>query len=82
MKEEIIMEKLIEILEELKPGVEFTKDTKLVEDKIFDSLGMISLVAELSDEFDIEISPMDIVPENFATVETLYEMIERLADED
>lgn len=76
------MEKLIEILEELKPDVEFTKDTKLVEDKIFDSLGMISLVAELSDEFDIEISPMDIVPENFATVETLYEMIERLADED
>lgn len=76
------MEKLIEILEELKPDVKFTKDTKLVEDKIFDSLGMISLVAELSDEFDIEISPMDIVPENFATVETLYEMIERLADED
>lgn len=76
------MEKLIEILEELKPDVGFTKDTKLVEDKIFDSLGMISLVAELSDEFDIEISPMDIVPENFATVETLYEMIERLADED
>ncbi len=76
------MERLIEILEELKPDVEFTKDTKLVEDKIFDSLGMISLVAELSDEFDIEISPMELVPENFATVETLYEMIERLADED
>jgi acyl carrier protein len=76
------MEKLIEILEELKPDVKFTKDTRLVDDKIFDSLGMISLVAELSDEFDVDISPMDIVPENFETVETLYEMIERLADED
>lgn len=76
------MERLIEILSGLKPDVEFTKDTRIVEDKIFDSLGMISLVAELSDEFDIEISPMDIVPENFETVETLYKMIERLADED
>lgn len=76
------MDKLIEILQELKPDIEFTKDTRLVDDKIFDSLGMISLVAELSDEFDIEISPMDIVPENFETVETLYKMIERLADED
>ena len=76
------MEKLIEILQALKPDVNFTKDTRLVDDKIFDSLGMISLVAELSDEFDVEISPMDIVPENFETVETLYEMIERLADED
>lgn len=76
------MERLIEILQDLKPDVKFTKDTRLVDDKIFDSLGMISLVAELSDEFDIEISPMDIVPENFETVETLYKMIERLADED
>lgn len=76
------MDRLIEILSELKPDVNFTRDTRLVDDKIFDSLGMISLVAELSDEYDIEISPMDIVPENFETVETLYEMIERLADED
>ena len=76
------MEELIEILQALKPDVNFTKDTRLVDDKIFDSLGMISLVAELSDEFDVEISPMDIVPENFETVETLYQLIERLADED
>ena len=76
------MDRLIEILSELKPDATFTKDTRLVDDKIFDSLGMISLVAELSDEYDIEISPMDIVPENFVTVEALYEMIERLADED
>ncbi len=76
------MDELIEILKELKPGIEFTKDTKLFEDKIFDSLGMISLISEISNEFDIEISPVDIVPENFETVETLYNLIERLADED
>lgn len=76
------MDELIKILRDLKPGIEFTKDTKLVEDKIFDSLSMISLISEISNEFDIEISPVDIVPENFATVETLYNMIERLADED
>lgn len=76
------MEKLIELLETLKPNVTFTKDTRLVDDKIFDSLGMISLVAEIANEFDVVISPMEIVPENFETVETLYEMIEELIDED
>ncbi|MDE5983935.1 MAG: acyl carrier protein [Eubacterium sp.] len=76
------MERLIELLETLKPNVTFTKDTRLVDDKIFDSLGMISLVAEIANEFDIVISPMEIVPENFETVETLYEMIEELIDED
>ncbi|MDE6469649.1 MAG: acyl carrier protein [Eubacterium sp.] len=76
------MERLIELLETLKPNVTFTKDTRLVDDKIFDSLGMISLVAEIANEFDVVISPMEIVPENFETVETLYEMIEELIDED
>ncbi len=76
------MERLIEILEELKPGVDFNENTKIVEDKIFDSLGMISLVAELSDEFDVEITAVDIVPENFETVGTIWAMIERLQEED
>lgn len=76
------MERLIEILEELKPGVSFDENTKIVEDKIFDSLGMISLVAELSDEFDVEITAIDIVPENFETVSTIWAMIERLQNED
>lgn len=76
------MERLIELLQTLKPNVTFTKDTRLVDDKIFDSLGMISLVAEIANEFDVVISPMEIVPENFETVETLYEMIEELIDED
>ena len=73
---------LIELLKDLKPEYDFTPETRIVDQKIFDSMGMISLVAEISDEFDVDISPMDIVPENFETVETLYELIERLADED
>ncbi len=73
---------LIELLKDLKPEYDFTPDTKIVEQKIFDSMGMISLVAEISDEFDVDISPMDIVPENFETVQTLFDLIVRLADED
>ncbi|MCD7873324.1 MAG: acyl carrier protein [Clostridiales bacterium] len=76
------MERLIEILKNLKPGVDFNENTELIKNKIFDSLGMISLVAELSDEFDVEITARDIVPENFATVKTIYDMILRLEEED
>ena len=75
------MEDLIRILEEIKPGVEFTADTKLFEDKILDSLSMISLIAEISDEFDVDITPEYLVPENFETVQTVYDLIERLEDE-
>lgn len=76
------MEQLIEILKNLKPGVEFNENTRLIDEKIFDSLAMISLVAELSDEFDVDITAVDIVPENFETPAAVWAMIERLADED
>ncbi len=76
------MDRLIEILEALKPDMTFTADTKIADDKVFDSMGYISLVAEISDEFDVDISPVDIVPENFATVASIWQMIERLTDED
>ena len=76
------MESLIEILKNLKPDVDFDENTELIKNKIFDSLGMISLVAELSDEFDIDITAEDIVPENFETVQSIYNMIKRLEDED
>lgn len=76
------MEKIIEIIKEIKPGAVIDENTKLVDDKVLDSLAMISLVAELSDEFDVEITAQDIVPENFATVKAIADMIERLEDED
>ena len=66
------MEELLEILNEVKPGVDFANDTDLVGHGI---------LLELNDAFDIEITPVDIVPENFKTVQTIYDMIQRLSDD-
>lgn len=76
------METIIEIIKALKPGAVIDENTKLIDDKILDSLAMISLVAELSDEFDVEITARDIVPENFATVKAIHNLIERLEEEE
>ena len=76
------MEKIIEIIKDIKPGAQVCDSTRLIDDKIVDSLAMITLVAELSDEFDVEITARDIVPENFETPAAIKQMIERLEDED
>ncbi|MGN0529037.1 MAG: phosphopantetheine-binding protein [Eubacterium sp.] len=76
------MEKIIEIIKDIKPGTNVCEATRLIDDKILDSLAMITLVAELSDEFDVEITARDIVPENFETPAAIKKMIERLEDED
>ncbi len=75
------MEQLIKILEDIKPGVDYKSETDLIGNKVLDSLKIVQLVGELNDEFDIEITPIDIVPENFRSAETIYAMIKRLEDE-
>ena len=76
------METIIAIIKEIKPGVAIDENTRLLDDKILDSLAIVSLVAELSDEFDVDITARDILPQNFETVSAIKSMIERLEDED
>ena len=79
--EENKMEELLDILKGLKPGVDFENEKNLIEDRLLDSLDVMNLTVELNDEFDIEITPLDILPENFKSIETIYALITRLQDE-
>ncbi|MCU6761879.1 D-alanine--poly(phosphoribitol) ligase subunit 2 [uncultured Roseburia sp.] len=75
-------DQIIEILEDLKPGVDFSKEEHLIDDHILESMMMIQLVASLNDEFDVEITPRDIVPENFQSVQAIYDLVERLLEDE
>ncbi len=72
------MDKLLEILSDVRPDVDFKNETKLIDNGILDSLNIMEIIAEISDEFDIELSPADIVPANFNSAESLWAMIQRL----
>ena len=74
------MDKLIEILNDIKPGVDFRTNTSLIEDGILDSLAIVSIVAAVAEEFDVQIRAIDLVPENFNSAEALYALIQRLDD--
>lgn len=74
------MEKLLEILGKIKPDVDFKTTENLIEDGILDSFDIVTLVAQISDEFDVEISVKDIIPENFYSAETIYKLIEESED--
>ena len=74
------MDELMNILEELKPDVDFETCTALIDDGYLDSFDILSIVSELNDAFGIEISPVDIIPENFNSAQALWNMVERLKD--
>ena len=75
------MDSIIKILEQIKPGVDFNTEENLIEEEILDSFDIVTLVAKLNDEFDIEITPADLVPENFNSAERIYELVKRLEEE-
>ncbi len=78
---EVLREKLLEILTEVRPDIDFENETELVSGNILESFDIVQIVAELDDEFDIEVSPKDLTAENFNSLDALEELIERLAGE-
>ncbi len=76
------MEELIEILEEIEPGVDYENCTTLIDDNYLDSLAIISLVAEIEEAFDVQIPTVEIIPDNFNSAKALWELIERLKEEE
>ena len=74
------MEELIELLEEIQPDADFENCDTLIDDGILDSFAILSIVGELEEAFDIEITPVDIVPENFNSAQALWAMVQRLQE--
>lgn len=72
------MEKLLEILEEIQPNVDYQNCNSLIDDEILDSFAILSIVGEIKDEFGVDVTPAEIVPENFNSAEAMWEMIGRL----
>lgn len=70
-------EKLLEILNNVNDGVEYEEETSLIDDHLIDSFGLITIVAEIEAEFDVKITPTDMLPENFNSVDAMLQMIER-----
>lgn len=71
------MEELLDILRSIRTDIDFENEEKLVDDGLLDSFDIISIIAEINDRYDIEISADDISPENFNSAKSLFELIEK-----
>lgn len=76
------MEELLEILEDINPSIDYENVTDLIDGKRLDSLEIVTLVTEISDVFDIDVTPKWLVPANFNSVEALWNMIQKIKEEE
>lgn len=70
-------EKILSILKELQPAFEFEDGVDFVEAGYLDSFDIIQLVSMLESDFNILISALDIVPENFNSVDAIRQLVEK-----
>lgn len=75
------MDAVLDILEDLKPGEDYRSRTDLVDARVLDSLTILALVSELEETFDIAIPAVEIVAENFNSLEGMWAMVCRLQEE-
>ena len=75
------MEKLMNILNEIDDSIDFASEERLIDDQLLDSFGVITLVAELEETFDITIEASEMVPENFNSAAAMWKMVTRLQQE-
>lgn len=68
-------EKIVKILTELRPEFNFTEDVNFIEEGMLDSFDLVSLVDSIEQEFGVAIPGMDILPENFCSVDAIENII-------
>lgn len=74
------MDELKQILKEIRPDLDFAAETKLIDDGILDSFDIISIVGELNMHYGIEINVEDLLPENFNSMNAIFELVTKLQE--
>lgn len=71
--------KVRDMLRELQPTYDFEDGVDFIEEGYLDSFDVVTLIPELEEAFSVSISALDIVPENFASVQSICDLVRRSA---
>ena len=75
-------EKILEIINEnAGTDTDWADQTAMIDDELIDSFDVVAIISDLSDEFDVEITVDDMIPENFNSVDAIEQLIKRLQEE-
>lgn len=70
-------EKIVEILTELRPEFDFSEEVNFIDEGMLDSFDIVSLVDELETNFNVKIDGVDIIPENFSSIDSVEALLKK-----
>jgi len=71
------MEELILLVKETMPDANLDNSSNFVEDGLIDSIDIVELLTAIETKYGIEIDPNDVDPDNFASMETIWNMVRK-----
>lgn len=69
------MEKIYELLADLRPEFDFHTSEDFIADGLLDSFDIVSLISDLEAHYHILIDALDILPENFGSAQAIAEVV-------
>ena len=67
--------KILDFLTEIRPEFDFAASNNFIEEGMLDSFDIVSLVASLDEEYGISIDGTEILPENFSSVDSIFQLL-------
>lgn len=74
-------ERVLALLEQVLPQIDFTTSADLIDDGILDSLSIVTMISELSMEFGIEFDMGELVPDDLNSLDAIVSLVDRLRQE-
>lgn len=69
---------LLGILQDIHPEIDYEKEKNLIDNGIFDSFDIVTLISEIVVNFDIKVPANEITPDNFNSLEAIMALLEKL----
>ncbi len=70
-------DQIMTMLSELRPEFDFSDSDDFVMDGLLDSFDIISLCSVLEEKYEMKVDGLDIVPENFASVDAIIALVKK-----
>ena len=69
---------LLSILQDIHPEIDYENERNLIDNGIFDSFDIVTLISEIAANFDINVPANEITPDNFNSLEAIMALLEKL----
>ncbi|MCL2578858.1 MAG: acyl carrier protein [Oscillospiraceae bacterium] len=70
-------DEILTLLKDIQPLHNFEEGVDFTEEGYLDSLDVVILIERLEEKYDIAISPLDFLPENFASIEAIFALVKK-----